>query len=161
MWSHPLVSLGVKLVPKDQVARSNLRTTDGPRKKNLSQRLDKIENQKICLEQALSHVTHDLQKSPLRTVDSDDATYLKGLEVTANIRKGLSGFQRDFIDGIMKGRIESKIESVKSSKFVTFIVADYLFSNYAQLVIKKAINSFRQKHIQSTSSDDPQEEAVS
>ena len=55
---------------------------------------------------------------------------MKGLEVSANIRKGLSGFQRDFIDGIIKGRIEGKIDSLNSSKFVTFIVGDYLFSNY-------------------------------
>ena len=110
---------------------ATIRTSDGTSKKDLSQRLDKIENQKTCLEQALSHATHGLQKIRLRTIDSDDATYLKGLEVSANISKGLSGFQGDFIDGIIKGRIEGKIDSLNSSKFVTFIVGDYLFSNYA------------------------------
>lgn len=68
--------------------------------------------------------SYDLQKFRSRTVDSDNATYLKGLEVSANIRKGLSGLQRDFIDGIKKG----KTDSMKSSRSVTFMVSSHLSS---------------------------------
>ena len=70
-------------------------------------------------------VSYDLQKIRERTVDSDNATYLKGLEVSANVRKGLSSLQRDFIDGIIKG----KIDSLKSSRSVTFTVSSHLSSS--------------------------------
>ena len=57
------------------------------------------------------------QLSP-HAVDSDDSTFLKALELSARIRKGLSSGQQHFIDWI----ITAKIDALQKSKAVTFSV---------------------------------------
>ena len=91
-------------------------------------------------------ITHELRELRPRTVDSDDATYLKGLELCAKIRKGLSNQQFAFIDKIITG----KISTLQGSKSVTFSVSDRLSSLHKSMTDLKS-NSLLPKEAHPTS----------
>ena len=64
-------------------------------------------------------IAYELRQLPSYTVNSDDSTFLKALELGSKIRKNLSCEQHHVIDRI----IASKIDALQNSRAVTFSVS--------------------------------------
>ncbi len=73
---------------------------------------------KYALEKLDKVTAYDLWQLSTRTVDSDDLTFLRALELGARIRKGLPCAQHPLIDRV----ITSKIDALQNSKAITFSV---------------------------------------
>ena len=77
---------------------------------------------KSALERLDKVTAYELRQLSPRTVNSDDATFLKALELGAKIRKGLSCAQYHLIDGV----ITSKIDALQRSRAIIFSVRHIL-----------------------------------